>query len=254
MHELSRGSFRMGRRIFIGDIQGCLQELEQILDEVGFDPARDRLHPVGDLVNRGPDSLGCLRLLRELDARAVLGNHDLRLLRVWRGLARRRPRSTVNDVLDAPDREELLEWLAAQPLIRSYPDVYQIHAGLHPHWTDPERELGGIDPCAPDPRAIFATRVRHCDAEGGRPDEDEPPPAHPFIPWFRFYRPEEHEKRTVVFGHWSDLDGVHEPYLRGLDTGCVWGGTLTAWIPEQDRLVSVPAARAYRERPRPSVA
>lgn len=237
----------MSRRIFIGDIQGCLRELERLLEEVRFDPARDRLHPVGDLVNRGPDSLGCLRLLHDLDAQAVLGNHDLRLLRVWGGLEPLRPQSTVGDVLDAEDRDELLEWLASQPLIRTFPDLYQVHAGLHPHWTDPECELSGIDPSSDDLRMAFATRVRYCTEDGLKPDDDLDAPSPPFYPWFRFYRPELHEQRSVVFGHWSDLDGVHEPYLRGLDTGCVWGRALTAWIPEEDRLVHVPAARAYKK-------
>jgi len=235
----------VSRRIFIGDIQGCLRELELLLAEVDFREGKDQIHPVGDLVNRGPDSAGCLRLLRDLNAQSVLGNHDLRLLRVWRGLEKLPAKSPLADVFDAPDCDDLLEWLAGQPFLRSFPDVYQIHGGLHPKWRHPQQELAGLDPFASDPRSKFATRVRRCDENGERPQQEVDAPSPPFFPWFRFYDAERHGKRTVVFGHWSELNGVNEPFVRGLDTGCVWGRALTAWIPVEDRLVSVPAAKAY---------
>jgi bis(5'-nucleosyl)-tetraphosphatase (symmetrical) len=235
----------LSRRIFIGDIQGCLPELDRLLKKVDFDEKRDQLHPVGDLVNRGPDSAGCLRLLRDLDAQAVLGNHDLRLLRVWGGMQKMPPRGTLAEVFEAPDCDELLEWLSTQPFMRSFSDIYQVHGGLHPQWNDPEQELTSVDPYPIDPRTTFVTRVRHCDAKGQRPDDELDAPSPPFFPWFRFYEHEQHGGRTVVFGHWSDLNGVDEPHVKGLDTGCVWGRTLTAWIPEEDRLVSVPAEKAY---------
>jgi bis(5'-nucleosyl)-tetraphosphatase (symmetrical) len=234
-----------GRRIFVGDIQGCREELERLLEAVAFEPARDRVYPTGDLVNRGPDSLGCLRLLRALEARPVLGNHDLRLLRISRGQRAASERDTLDEVLRAADRDELLAWLASQPFIRSFADVYLVHAGLHPHWLDPERELAGLSPFVEHASTRFVTRVRRCDAEGRIRDAAPDCNAPGVRPWFRFYRPERHAQRAVVFGHWSERQGVNEPFLRGLDTGCVWGGKLTAWIAEENRRVQVPAARAY---------
>src|SRR5688572_749323 len=108
------------RRIFIGDIQGCREELERLLEAVQFDPAADELEPVGDLVNRGPDSLGTLRLLRGLDAGGVLGNHDLHLLRAAHGTRELGPRDTLAEVLAADDRDELLAWLAERPFVRTW--------------------------------------------------------------------------------------------------------------------------------------
>lgn len=231
----------MTRRIFIGDIQGCRVELEALLEKLRFDPSTDRLHPVGDLVNRGPDSLGTLRRLRELDARAVLGNHDLHLLRVAEGLRSLSDGDTFGDVLAADDREPLLAWLADQPFLRTSRGVFQVHAGLHPEWSSPKRRLAGIDPREPHQDTDFATRVRECTAKGewraGEGTERRP--------WFEFYDAARHDGRTVVFGHWAARGLVEEPHVRGLDTGCVWGGKLTAWVPEDDRFVSVPARRAY---------
>jgi len=234
-----------GRRIFVGDIQGCREELERLLEKVRFDPAADQLYPVGDLVNRGPDSLGSLRLVRALGARPVLGNHDLRLLQVHAGLRAPGREDTLDDLLRADDAGELCAWLAAQPFVRVFPDLYVVHAGLHPAWTDPAAALAGSDPLAPDDSALFAVRVRHCDATGRLPESGAAPPRPPFTPWFDHYDPGGHERRTVVFGHWAALGLVKRPHLLGLDTGCVWGNRLTAWIAEEDRLVDVPASRAY---------
>ncbi|MDP6410017.1 MAG: metallophosphoesterase [Planctomycetota bacterium] len=237
----------MSRRIFVGDIQGCREELERLLEAVDFDPAADELHPVGDLVNRGPDSLGTLRLLRELDAGGVLGNHDLHLLRTASGLRQARPTDTFADVLAADEREALLAWLGGLPFVRAWDDLLAVHAGLHPLWRAPQRLLSDRDPLSPDPDVDFATRARYCAPDGTRPAGDWPEPTAPFRPWFAFWPPHEGETRTVAFGHWARLGGVHRPLLRGLDTGCVWGGSLTAWIAEEDRLISVRAARAYAE-------
>jgi bis(5'-nucleosyl)-tetraphosphatase (symmetrical) len=231
------------RHLFLGDVQGCRGELERLLEKLAFDPTRDVLRPVGDLVNRGPDSLGALRLLRELDARSVLGNHDLHLLRVAAGERAPSPSDTFADVLEAPDRDELLAWLAAQPFVRAEDGRVQVHAGLHPLWRDPVAELSGRDPLVPDEATDFATRVRYCTPSGERPADDAATPPAPFAPWFEHVRPE--PDRTVVFGHWAARGLVVRPGLRGLDTGCVWGGRLTAWIAEEDRLVDVPAERAW---------
>lgn len=236
---------RVGRRIFVGDVQGCREELERLLEAVRFDPAGDELYPVGDLVNRGPDSAGTLRLLMRLGARPVLGNHDLHLLRAARRGRPVRPADTFGDVLGADDREALLDWLAAQPFARDFPDAFLVHAGVSPRWKDPLATLAGLDPYAADPASDFATRVRTCDADGRRPERDEPPPPPPFRPWFEWPRAPSLAGRTLVFGHWAMRGLVVERGLRGLDSGCVWGRALSAWIAEEDRVVSVDALRAW---------
>jgi len=234
-----------GRRVFVGDVQGCRVELERLLEAVRFDPASDELQPVGDFVNRGPDSLGVLRLCRELGAGGVLGNHDLHALAAADGRREPRPRDTLAQLLEAPDASELLAWLAARPFVRAWPDVLLVHAGLHPRWQDPEAELAGADPHSPSDAARFAVSVRTCDEDGNRPASDDVDPGPPYRPWFEHPRAGAVGERTVVFGHWSMRGLVAEPGLRGLDTGCVWGRELTAWIAEEDRLVRVPAERAY---------
>jgi len=237
------------RRIFIGDIQGCSSELRRLLRRVRFDPAHDELHPVGDFVNRGPDSAGVLRLMREVNAGGVLGNHDRRLLRIAAGKTSLKRDDTVGDVLEAPDREELLAWLAKRPFVRTWTDLVLVHAGLHPRWLNPKQVLADLDPLSRAAEAEFATRVRYCTPKGRRPETDREGRRRPFAPWFEFYPPPRVKPRIVVFGHWSVRGLVHAPLLRGLDTGCVWGGRLTAWIAEEDRFVHVAASRAYM-RPR----
>ncbi len=233
------------RRVFVGDVQGCRDELLRLLDACEFDSACDTLHPAGDVVNRGPDSLGTLRFLREIGAEGVLGNHDLHLLRAAAGARELGPKDTLDEVLTADDRDELLAWLAAQPFVRAWDDVVLVHAGLHPAWKDPVAALADIDPLERDERSDFATRVRYCDAEGNRPDADWPAPEPPFEPWWRHWPADAKDERVVVFGHWARQGLFLRPRLRGLDSGCVWGKELTAWIAEEDRLVQVPAARAY---------
>ncbi|MBI5434297.1 MAG: metallophosphoesterase [Planctomycetes bacterium] len=235
----------MARRIFVGDIQGCREELETLLERVRFDPASDVLEPVGDVVNRGPDSLGTLRLLVRLGAGGVLGNHDLHLLRVARGLKESRPADTLDAVLAASDRDELCAWLAARPFVKAWSDVILVHGALHPEWSDPLIELAGLDPLTPNAKSDFATRARYCAPDGARPERDDPPPKPPFAPWFEHWLATKRDPRTLVFGHWAMLGLVVRPGLRGLDTGCVWGKSLTAWIAEEDRLVQVPARKPY---------
>jgi bis(5'-nucleosyl)-tetraphosphatase (symmetrical) len=233
------------RRIFIGDVQGCRTELEELLEAVRYDPAADALEPVGDLVNRGPDSLGVLRLLRSLGAGGVLGNHDVHCLRVSRGTRGAGPRDTLGELLAAPDRDELLGWLAQRPFARAWDDVVLVHAGVHPAWRDPVSELAGLDPYAFHSAAEFATRVRYCTATGERPPSDWPAPSAPYRPCHEFWEEREAEPRTLVFGHWARLGRMDHPRAKCLDSGCVWGKTLTAWIPEESRFVSVPARRVW---------
>lgn len=232
-----------GRRIFVGDVSGCIKELELLLRAVDFRRGSDELYPAGDFVNRGPDNVGVLRLCRELDAGGVLGNHDVHALRVRAGLRKERADDTLADLARASDGDELLDWLGRLPFVRAWDDVTLVHAALHPRWEDPERALRGLDPLAPHPSSDFATRVRYCAPDGELPERDWPPPGPPFRPWYEL-RPNR-PGHTVVFGHWARNGLVKRPGLRGLDTGCVWGGALTAWIAEEDRLVSVEAARQY---------
>lgn len=203
------------RRIFVGDIQGCLAQLEQLLAAVDFVAGKDRLIPVGDLVNKGPDSDGVLDLVMRLEAEPVLGNHDLH----WLAKGRAAPRHEA--------------WLRKQPIVRVFDDLIAVHAGLHPQWD--EAKLANLD----DDEIHFAVNVRYCDEHGNQPPKDWPPPGPPFRPWDDFYRGE----KRVVFGHWARRRLVNRPNCIGLDTGCVYGGELTAWIVEEDRFVSVPGYR-----------
>jgi bis(5'-nucleosyl)-tetraphosphatase (symmetrical) len=234
------------RRVFIGDIQGCLPQLDELL--VALQPrSDDRLYCIGDLVNRGPDSLGVLRRVRELGMHAVLGNHDLHLLKLAAGTTRPSRWDRLRTILEAPDRAQLLAWLAALPVMIVEDDIVILHAGLHPSWRDLQTVASALNAAAgghvgghADVGVTFATEVRYCNADGARPPSDEPPPGPPFLPWDHFYR----GPRMVVFGHWARRGLVVQPRLRGLDTGCVYGGALTAWIAEEDRLVQVPGWRA----------
>ena len=200
-----------GRRLFIGDIQGCRRELELLLSRCGFRPGSDRLYPVGDLVNKGPDSAGVLRILMEHDAQSVQGNHDLWWLanQKWKDPAVRR-------------------WHESQPIVRIHDDLIQVHAGLHPLWTEPM--LLHLD----EDQVEFATSVRYCAPDGTRPAGDWPPPPPPMAPWDTFWR-----GKHVVCGHWARRGLVQNVACTSLDTGCCYGGKLTAWIPEEGRIVQV---------------
>ena len=206
------------RRIFVGDIQGCSDALQRLLASVGFAPGSDVLVPVGDLVNKGPDSDGVLDLLMQLDAQAVLGNHDLHWLERSKG------------------SERHLAWLRALPVVRIFDDLIAVHAGLHPAWD--EQKLLALDAEEVD----YAVNVRYCDAQGARPARDWPPPRPPYRPWDDFYE----GRKRVVFGHWARRWLVIRPQCVGLDTGCVYGGKLTAWIAEEDRVVQVDGWRRER--------
>ena len=235
----------MDRHIFVGDIQGCREELEALLEALRFDPATDELHPVGDFVNRGPDSAGVLRLLRQLGAGGVLGNHDLHALAALHGRGRQDPRDTLEGLLNDSEGPALIRWLAQRPFVRAWDDWVCVHAGFRPTWKDPVAKLHGLDPWAPTKAAHFATRVRYCSADGEMAPKSMAQAEAPYAPWDHFWRKRSQETRTVVFGHWAVRGLVREERTRGLDSGCVWGGELTAWIAEEDRFVSVPARRAH---------
>ncbi len=249
----------------IGDVQGCDRELAALLDALDFSSTRDRLWFVGDLVNRGPQSLAVLRRVRTLGDAAVvvLGNHDLHLLAVAFGAGRVRGDDTLDEILAAPDRSALLDWLLSRPLLHedAAMDARMLHAGLAPQWDadeargcareferalqrHPEKvfeRMYGDQPDRWDPaldgeeRLRFIvncyTRLRYVDADGrlvlrakGAPTKGR---ARALIPWFESPGARWHGARTV-FGHWSTLGYLDDGEVVGLDTGCVWGGRLTA--------------------------
>jgi bis(5'-nucleosyl)-tetraphosphatase (symmetrical) len=250
----------------IGDVQGCVDELQELLQRLHFDAAGDRLWFVGDLVNRGPHSLATLRLVQSLGDAAVtvLGNHELHLLAIARGGARLRANDAgLQPVLAAPDCDALLDWLQSRPLLYHDPELRAtlLHAGMPPQWdlrtaqscarelerrlqgeragelyqrmygNDPDTwrdDLEGWDRLRFSINAL--TRLRVCDLQSGRmvlkfkgPPDSAPKGTRP---WFRVpWRKSAGER--LVFGHWSALGYVNENGALGLDTGCIWGGTLT---------------------------
>jgi bis(5'-nucleosyl)-tetraphosphatase (symmetrical) len=255
----------------VGDVQGCHDELQALLARAAFDAGRDRLWLVGDLVNRGPASLEVLRYVRSLGERAVvvLGNHDLHLLCVAHGHARKRKDDTLDALLAAPDAATLLEWLRTRSMMHVEDGYALVHAGLLPQWTieqalalaqEVERALR-----APRYREFLAhlygstpaswsddlvgwdrlrvivnamTRLRFCNAAGAmelHAKGAEAPPG--YQPWFELRRGAE---PLLVCGHWSALGLRLTARLAALDTGCVWGGSLTALRLEDHTLYQVP--------------
>jgi bis(5'-nucleosyl)-tetraphosphatase (symmetrical) len=250
-------------RYAIGDVQGCHDELRELVQRIGFSADRDRLWFVGDLVNRGPKSLEVLRFVKALgdNAITVLGNHDLHLLALAYGSHRKKKSGdTLDAVFVAKDRDALLEWLMQRPLAHFENGDLMVHAGVIAQWTASDAIALSKEVTAAiraDARKLFdemygnkpecwsetlkgaerlrfginvLTRMRVCTADGcvdmemkGKPEEARPP----FRAWF------EHERRRsadvrVIFGHWSAAGYVNTGKVVGLDTGCVWGGKLTA--------------------------
>ena len=247
----------------VGDIQGCADALERLLAAIAFSPSRDRLYVLGDLVNRGPASLATLRRLRDLGAAAtcVLGNHDWHLLAVAAGVRPRHRSDTLDDILDAPDREAWLDWVRQRRMALFEHGWLMLHAGVVPQWdlaltlelargletalrerspreflcamfgNEPRRWDGAL---SGDARLRFTlntlTRTRFVADDGTlefatKDGADAAPPG--FRPWF-----DAPGRRTagvpIAFGHWSSLGLVERDDLLCLDTGCVWGGKLTA--------------------------
>ncbi|MBI5613202.1 MAG: symmetrical bis(5'-nucleosyl)-tetraphosphatase [Gammaproteobacteria bacterium] len=248
----------------IGDVQGCHDALQALLEKIRFDPACDRLWFVGDLVNRGPQSAAVLRFVMGLEAAVcVLGNHDLHLLAVAAGQARTRREDTLDDVLSAPDRDALLHWLRTRPLLHHDAALGYtlVHAGLLPSWdlglaralaAEAEAALRGPavdrlfaqmygdqpdrwDPALagwPRLRVIVNafTRLRYCSADGrmdlapkGVPGSQPPG----LLPWFQVPGRKSRALR-ILFGHWSTLGLWNGDGAIGLDSGCLWGGRLSA--------------------------
>lgn len=242
---------KIKRRIFVGDIQGCREELERLLAEVRFDPDSDRLYAVGDIINRGPDSAGTVRLLRSLEAIVVLGNHELNYFEVLAGHHSMRKRDTLENLLNAPDHQVLRDWLLSRPILHLETDLMMVHAGVHPLWRHLKRKARDLRHTLDDklmsqrklddPDLQFAVTVRYCAADGTLPGRELSVPSPLFLPWYDYYQ----GPRLIVFGHWAVNGLVRGKYVRGLDTGCVYGGQLTAWIAEEDRFVHVKAGQEY---------
>lgn len=247
----------------IGDVQGCFDELRVLLTKIDFDKRTDRLWFTGDLVNRGPKSLETLRYIKSLGDAAitVLGNHDLHLLALHITGKPAKNDETLKPILDAPDRSELMDWLRHRPLIHTEKNFCLVHAGLPPNWkiemaVSNAKQVERVLRCE-SAREYFdhmygdspkkwseslgkweklrfitncLTRMRYCDAAGninltekGHPKDTD----SSLIPWFE-YPDRQNNNVDIVFGHWSTLGFCVKPGIYGIDTGCLWGGELSA--------------------------
>ena len=277
----------------IGDVQGCHIALKRLLETIAFSPSRDTLFLLGDLVNRGPDSAGVLRRLMSYgnSAQCVLGNHDLHLLAVAHGVRKPHRKDTVADILAAPDREAMLTWLRGQRMAMQQnvggQRVLMVHAGVLPSWSADQalslaaeveavlrgpalgdflHEMYGDEPNAWHDnlsgsarlRVIVnaLTRLRFCDAQGRmdfltKKGADSAPQG--YMPWFDVPGRRTADV-TVAFGHWSTLGWLGRPDVLALDTGCVWGGCLSALRLEGNltgtgmtqQLIQVPCEQAQK--------
>jgi len=267
----------------IGDVQGCYEELLELLDTINFDEKKDQLWFTGDIVNRGPGSLEVIRLIKQLNAVMVLGNHDLHLLAVASGEAKLRKKDTLDNVLNAPDASELLTWLKKRPLLyRDRKTGYNLlHAGLPPQWNislaadcavEVEQILQGETAAEfyahmygdePDmwsddlqgwDRLRFITncltRLRYCSPKGRISMQEKGPPgrqAGSLLPWYQV-NGRQSAGETIIFGHWATIRlGTKQDFksarVHALDTGCVWGGKLSAMRLEDEKYFSVPSKR-----------
>ncbi|CAM2809007.1 symmetrical bis(5'-nucleosyl)-tetraphosphatase [Vibrio rarus] len=247
----------------VGDIQGCLDELLLLLEQVSFNPDKDTLWIAGDLVARGPKSLETLRFIRSMgDAvNVVLGNHDLHLIAISLGLHKANPKDKTLAILQATDCQEIIHWLRQQPLLVEHPEFVMTHAGIYPlwtlqqareaaqevqsmlsgeHWQQLIQQMYGNSPdiwqesLSGMPRLRFAinalTRMRYCYHDGRLDMASKQPPeledSAVLVPWFELNSRKKLQK-TAVFGHWAALMGIDSQQVIGLDTGCVWGNYMT---------------------------
>ena len=269
--------------LLVGDVQGCAQALDELLAAAGFSPSRDRVVFLGDLVNRGPDSLGVLRRVSALGSAAtcLLGNHDLHLLAVAHGVRKLHRGDTFADVLQAGDAADWLHWLAQQPLAHRESGWLCVHAGLAPQWSAQDAldladevhavlrgpGLGGFlhdmygdqpDRWSPSLQGQARwrmvvntlTRIRFCSADGVldfKTKEGAGAAPDGYLPWFEVPQRRSSDE-PIAFGHWSTLGLIDRPDLLALDTGCVWGGSLSAMRVDGGRreLLQVPCPQAQR--------
>ena len=263
----------------IGDLQGCFDELINLLTTINFDPPRDTLWFTGDIINRGPKSLHCLRFVKGLKKHAimVLGNHDLHLLATVSGAGTKQADDTLDDILAAPERDDLVDWLRHQPLLHHDKTLGYtlVHAGIFPKWdlAQAQRYANELEAVLRSPKYIdflqnmygnhpdcwddkltghdrlrfivnTFTRMRFCGSEGKLNLQKKGPPSEATtdcLPWFKIPNRVNNDA-NILFGHWAALAGkTHEPNIFALDTGCVWGGSLTAMRLEDGEIFSVPS-------------
>ncbi|MDP4536087.1 symmetrical bis(5'-nucleosyl)-tetraphosphatase [Alkalimonas collagenimarina] len=257
----------------IGDIQGCYDELQLLLEKIKFNQADDQLWLCGDLIARGPKSLETLHFIRSLGATAitVLGNHDLNLIASFYGYGRVKATDQLQVLQSHPDYASFIEWLCQQPLIHSPTEtVLMVHAGIPPGWSrseamqhaecissllkrNPEqlcREMYGNEPArwqdaqSPAEQWRFTinalTRMRLCRADGALELTNKGAPQHhgALLPWYDFWP--RNSETTLLVGHWAALNGnCPHPKVEALDTGCVWGNQLTAYCIQTKQRYSV---------------
>ncbi|MBS9779781.1 MAG: symmetrical bis(5'-nucleosyl)-tetraphosphatase [Moraxellaceae bacterium] len=268
-----------GNQYIIGDLQGCYNAFNRLLEKIDFNEKKDKIYLAGDLVARGEDSLSTLRQVKKLQekgcAETVLGNHDINLIAVWRGVAKVKKKDNTERIFQADDADELLNWLRQQPLLLM-PNKNSVltHAGIPPHWTTSQAQnyaqeveqqlqakLPKLNKLLPDlyrreadiwsekltvtarTRAItnYFTRMRLCDKHGNLEFnfksslDDEMP--NGFRPWFAWKTT---RKERIYFGHWAGLQAkIDTPKVRATDAGCVWGGRLLAYRLNDDKVFSV---------------
>jgi len=270
----------------IGDLQGCHKELIQLLDEINFNNKNDQIWFVGDMVNRGPQSLACLRLIKSLgdSAKVVLGNHDLHLLAVANKVRKPHKKDTVNKIIESKDADDLLSWVTNLPLLVNDPDLdfTMVHAGLPPQWSlyqaiELAQETESLlrsdkfndflnymygdqpdkwsDSLKDYDRHRFIincfTRIRYCDANGRLNLKEKGKPGtqtNSLTTWYAISN-RKTKNNKILFGHWSTIHLGNEKNFKQynvypLDTGCLWGGELTAMRLDDEKLFSVPSIQA----------
>lgn len=269
----------------IGDLQGCYDELQALLKHIDYQPKQDFLWFAGDIVNRGPKSLECLRFVKQLEqqgqAKIVLGNHDLHLLAAYAGFDKFLSKSdTLQEILQSKEAKELIDWLRKQPLMVKHPvyNAVMVHAGIPPQWSIKDAQgyakevetllqsedwknalvnhlfgnqpnewhesLSGWDRVRYILNAF--TRMRYCDANGAlefslksAPESDQKrKEAFPYEPWFVFSN-RKNKTCEIFFGHWSTLGQIDAYQVHSTDTGCLWGGELTAYALETKQRLTI---------------
>ena len=266
----------------IGDLQGCFSPLQKLLKKIHYQPDQDQLWFAGDIINRGPQSLECLRFVKKTvenhQGKMVLGNHDFHLLATYAGLNRFNSKSdTLTPILESPDCDSLINWLRQQPLLvtHQWRPLIMVHAGIPPQWTiadaqkyakeaenqlqsqhwqhflknhlwgsEPRQwseQLTGYDRIRYIINALV--RMRYCDPQGkldfqrkSRPDNTQ---NSPYQPWFT-HPNRKNKNYEIFFGHWSTLGAIDAYHIHATDTGCLWGGQLTAYHLEKHKRITVP--------------
>ncbi len=236
-------------RWIVGDIHGCLEQLDRLLETVGFRPGEDELWSAGDMIGRGPDPAGVLRRIRELGGRAVLGNHEIGAFMTWAGLREKRS-LPLDPLYAATDADDLFRWIRDLPVLvhltteRGVRDAWLVHGGIRPGWCDLTAVAARLN-LVPRPldafrsdELMFAAFARCCTPEGGYDRFTGDPGDCPkgTRPWDDYYE----GRSLVVHGHWGRRGHYRTETVLGLDSGCVYGGRLTAWCQDSDRIVQVP--------------